>query len=348
MDSPVKKPLTSRRGMLKSLAAGAIAATLAPTILSDEKTPVLGTGAHTYEWVREWAKPPEGTEFGDTHGVQVDSQGRVLVHTNRSKDSVYIYDAAGKFIKSWGSEFRGGAHGFQLVKEGNAEFLYLATTGQKLVVKTTLDGEIVWKIEFGLPKEWAMYSTNYSPTNVAVADNGDIYIADGYGSSFVHQYSQKGNAKPEYVRSWGGGGNQPGKMSCPHGIFIDRRGKEPQIVVADRSNVRLQYFTMEGKFISMVKEELRHPCHFDEYKGDLLIPDLHGRVTLFDKDNKLITHLGDNPDPKKRSNNGLAKDQWVDGQFIAPHGACFDKDGNIFVAEWVKTGRVTKLKRVGA
>jgi len=39
--------------------------------------------------------------------------------------------------------------------------------------------------------------------------------------------------------------------------------------------------------------------------------------------------------------------RWVDGKFIHPHDACFDHDGNIFVAEFVEPGRVTKLKRIG-
>ena len=38
--------------------------------------------------------------------------------------------------------------------------------------------------------------------------------------------------------------------------------------------------------------------------------------------------------------------QWKPGKFVHPHDACFDKAGNIFVAEWVVTGRVTKLKKV--
>src|SRR3954470_18611775 len=97
----------SRRSVLKGLGVGAVVAAVAPHILIAEeagkdKPVTVGTGEHTYEWIREWAKPPEGTQFGDTHGVQVDSQGRVLVHTNRSKHSVYIYDAAAKLIKSWG------------------------------------------------------------------------------------------------------------------------------------------------------------------------------------------------------------------------------------------------------
>ncbi len=39
-------------------------------------------------------------------------------------------------------------------------------------------------------------------------------------------------------------------------------------------------------------------------------------------------------------------EQWPAGKFIHPHDACFDKDGNIFVVEWVATGRVTFLRRL--
>ena len=40
------------------------------------------------------------------------------------------------------------------------------------------------------------------------------------------------------------------------------------------------------------------------------------------------------------------RDEFIPGQFICPHGACFDHDGNIFVVEWVEVGRVTKLRKV--
>ncbi len=39
-------------------------------------------------------------------------------------------------------------------------------------------------------------------------------------------------------------------------------------------------------------------------------------------------------------------EQWQAGRFIHPHDACYDQDGNIFVVEWVPTGRVTFLRRV--
>jgi len=51
-------------------------------------------------------------------------------------------------------------------------------------------------------------------------------------------------------------------------------------------------------------------------------------------------------DPKKRATNKVPADQWLDGQFIAPHGVSFDKQGNIYVEEWMQVGRLVKLKRV--
>ena len=71
------------------------------------------------------------------------------------------------------------------------------------------------------------------------------------------------------------------------------------------------------------------------------------RVTLLDRDNRIVQHLGDSNAPAW--NNPLRtqpRESFVPGQFICPHGACFDRDGNIFVVEWVEVGRVTKLRRV--
>jgi hypothetical protein len=82
----------------------------------------------------------------------------------------------------------------------------------------------------------------------------------------------------------------------------------------------------------------------------MLVPDLHTRVSLFDKDNKAIVHLGYDEAWKKQALEGFkmrqTPDKWQAGRFIHPHDACFDKDGNIFVVEWVPAGRVTRLKLV--
>ncbi len=316
-------------------------AALGPTLLLGSKAVTLGSGEHTYEFLGDWGKLPNGVQWGYTHGVVIDRQQRVFIH-NRSKDAVVIFDHKGKFIKSWGAEFEKGAHGMLLHREGNAEYLYLADPERHLIAKTTLDGEIIWKL--GAPMDSGFYPSEdkYKPTNIAVAANGDIYAADGYGLSYIHQY----NAKAEYIRTWGGKGKEPGKMDCPHGIWIDTRA-EPAIVVADRGNARLQTFTMDGKHIGFVNDELRRPCHFDQYKGALYIPDLNGRVTIFDRDNKLITHLGDNPDIwKSKGWPNVPHEMRVTGKFVSPHAAAVDARGDIYVVEWISDGRVTKLRRV--
>ena len=143
-------------------------------------------------------------------------------------------------------------------------------------MKTTLTGEIVWKIDG--PPDFEGYKPGpdgarepYNPTNVAIAPNGDIYVADGYGSYFVNQYT----SKAEYIRSFGGRGSEPGKLAEPHGIWVDTRGASPILVVADRRNNRLQRFTMDGKHVDFITG-FRLPGHFDEYKGLVVVPDLHG------------------------------------------------------------------------
>ncbi|MBZ5565449.1 MAG: hypothetical protein LAP13_23885 [Acidobacteriia bacterium] len=303
---------------------------------------ILGSGKHTYEVVEGWGKLPARIKLGYTHGVQIDSAQRVIIH-NQSRDSVIIFDHDGKFIKSWGPEFASGAHGCQLSRENGAEYLYLSDYVRHVVVKTTLDGEIVWTL--GYPKETNIYKSEeeFKPTNVAVAPNGDFYVADGYGLSWIHQY----NARAEYIRSWGGKGSAPGQLDCPHGVWVDTRGETPLVIVADRSNQRLQIFTLDGQHLGFASEGLRRPCHFDQAGDELLVPDLHGVVTILNRENKPVVHLGDNRGVwEEKGWPNLPRKNWSPDKFISPHAACWDAQGDAYVVEWVAEGRVTKLRRV--
>ena len=330
---------------------------------SGTKRPIVGDGAYKYEAIHDWGELPPQIKWGNTHAVVQDSQGNMHVHhtvhaSSDSADTVVVFDSAGKFVRSWGKEFRGVAHGLQIHREGRDEFLYLTVNAanpkmspqpdmQAVVVKTTLKGEVVWRIQGAPPFEG--YKPNaegtparYNPTNLAIAPNGDVYVGDGYGSFFINQYNSKG----EYIRSFGGRGAEAGQLNEPHGIWMDTRSKPPVLVVADRRNNRLQRFTLDGKHIDFIPG-FRLPCHFDEHQGHIVVPDLHGRVTLLDRQNAIVAHLGDSG--AENWNNPLRReprDKFIPGQFICPHGACFDRDGNIFVAEWVEVGRVTKLTKV--
>jgi hypothetical protein len=211
-----------------------------------------------------------------------------------------------------------------------------------VVVKTTVDGETIWTLTY--PQEAGVYKKEeeYRPTNVAVAPNGDFYVADGYGLSYVHQY----NSKAQYIRTWGGKGKDAGKLDCPHGIWVDTRSN-PIVIVADRSNARLQTFTLQGQHVGFVTDAMRRPCHFDQVGDELLIPDLWGVVTIYNKNNKPIAQLGDNPGIwTEKGWPNLPSDTWHPGKFISPHAACWDKSGAIYLVEWIAEGRVTKLRRV--
>ncbi|MFC5402543.1 hypothetical protein [Cohnella soli] len=300
----------------------------------------VGNGTHVYEVAEGWAKLPETMQWGYTHGVDVDSKGNVYVfHTG--KPSVVKFDAEGNYLSSWGEDFQ-EAHGFYLHKEGEGEFLYVTDTAGGKVVKTTLEGETILTI--GTPDLPDIYDgeRRFVPTDVAVAPNGDIYIADGYGQSWIHQYSANGG----YIRSWGGKGSEPGLLNCPHGVSVDLRGGEPEIYVADRGNHRIQVFTPDGGFKRVIDENMDMPCSFYYYGDEVYFPDLHSRITIFDRNDKLITHLGEDQQAYKQPGwPNLDAGYYRQNRFSSPHGVCVDSDGNVFVAEWIHNGRVTKLIR---
>jgi len=330
------------------------AASLGPAVMagankSGSARPVIGEGEHTYEVIHDWGELPAGIRYGNTHGVCEDSQGHIYIHhtvnaASESSDSMVVFDGKGRFVKSWGKQFRGGAHGLHIRKEGSDEFLYLCDTKRAVVVKTTLAGEEVFSL--GYPKESEAYAKpiKYSPTNLAIAPNGDLYVADGYGSSFINRYDSRGR----YLATFGGKGSQPGQLDCPHGLTVDLRGPEPVLMVADRGNKRIQNFDLQGRHLGFV-DGVNLPCHFHEHKGEVVIPDLGARVTLLDRKNRVILHLGDDSAANTwRDLRSQPRERFVPGKFICPHGAAFDHAGNIFVVEWVEVGRVTKLRRVSA
>jgi hypothetical protein len=345
----------------EAIAASAALPALITSAKGAAKLPVMGSGEHRYEAIHDWAQTPDHLRFGNTHAILADSQGRLIVaHTvhksSASPDAIAIFDADGKFVTSWGADLRGGAHGLTIRREGSSEFLYHCDNVRGFVRKTTLTGEEVWIMHAPVASGLYASAREYRPSNLAIAPNGDLYIADGYGKFYIHHY----DSKLRWIRSFGGSRAEmdkdpkretgAGSTIWPHAIAIDTRGSEPLLMVGERgANSRIQYFTLDGKPLQVVKDGVRWPSTFEFRSGLMLMPDLKAVVTIFDAANKPVAVLGDGMKPDGSSYQGLRdreRSAFTPGQFVAPHGACFDAEGNIFVAEWVEVGRVTKLKKV--
>ncbi len=349
----------TRRDFLVSAAVAASApALLGGTDKAGSRQPILGQGDHQYEAIHDWGELPRTIKYGNTHGVCEDSQANIYIHHtvhagSETLDTMVVFDQKGKFVRSWGRQFKGGAHGLTLRKEGSEEFLYLCDYAHGIVTKRTLRGEEVFTL--GYPVESDAYKSKdkisavpYRPTNVAIAPNGDIFVGDGYGSSFINQYNQ--NA--EFIRTFGGFGKADDQLDCPHGLWVDTRelatGGTPLLVVADRGNSRLQRFTLEGKRVDSILGTSKMPCNLSERNGDVVIPDLLSKVIVLDRKNNVVASLGEGEYSKQdwSTVRNQASGTFVPGRFVCPHGAGFDHEGNIFVVEWVESGRVTKLRRL--
>ncbi len=310
---------------------------------------VLGEGDYRFECKHDWTQLPDNLSYGGaTHGIAVDGSGCVYITHQGPGCSVHVFDPTGKYMRSLGELHAAAGHGIEIRKEAGQEFIYLASDGGgQGFAKLTLKGEVVWNKN--APAESGKYvgKKGYKNTNISFTPDGGFHVGDGYGSGWIHRYDKDAN----YINSFGGAGAEDGKFKTPHGQVLDDRDGVPKVLITDRANKRLQWFTLDGQHLQTLGGFL-FPADADlGPDGELLVPDLHARVTILDRQNKVITHLGEDAAWREKVlADKLAmrsqRPNWKPGGFIHPHDAKFLANGDILVAEWVKTGRVTYLKRV--
>ncbi len=300
-----------------------------------------------YKWVDQWARIPDsasGRDNGRTHGVCVTKSGNVIVF-HQARNGLVTFAPDGSSISAVGGGRWLGAHGLTKVVENGTEYLWLADQDSKEVAKVTLAGETIQTIKQPQHPVYAQ-GGGYVPTWAAQnPETGEIWVADGYGSSLVHRYSRKG----EY-QSTLDGTEGAGRFACPHGINFTTGSAGVELWITDRSNRRVVIYDGNGKF--QRQSTLTHsPCCFDFLGGLVMIPELMTGVKVLDtKSLELVTEIGANPDvsvskqPEGWPN--LAKTPLVKaGFFNSPHGGCFAPNGDIYCVEWIEGGRITKLER---
>jgi peptidylamidoglycolate lyase len=313
---------------------------------------ILGQNNKRYRLNNTWSQVDAARyPVKDCHEMVQDSKGRIILLTNETKNNVIIYSKSGKLIDTWGHEYP-GAHGLTLFNENGNEVLFICDNNLHQVFKTTLDGRVLMVLDY--PKETGQYAKadEYIPTETAIAANGDIYVADGYGKDFIIQYDSSGN----YIRCFGGRGNKEENLLNAHGICVDYRDtNHPTLIVTSRQQNAFKRFTMEGKYINTVSLPGAWVCR-PVLNGDYLycavlqsssrVNEKSGFITILDKNFKVISNLaGNNP-----TYNGNLPDEMHQtiNAFQYPHDVCIDDDQNMYVAQW-NSGHVYpyKLEPVG-
>ncbi|TWT57069.1 hypothetical protein KOR42_04270 [Thalassoglobus neptunius] len=377
----------SRRDFLITAGAVSLFGGHAPAVHGTDdksglKTPTVGEGEFVFECKHDWGEVPNHITWRNTHGVALDRSGFVYVihqgDADRPCNTVVVFDSEGRYVRSFGREFAGGGHGISIRAEGGEEFLYLCDILHRQVVKCDLFGEWVWKLRY--PRESKLYQNleSFCPTNVAFGHNEEWYLGDGYGSDFVHRLDGDGR----WLSAIGGHGSQPGQFHIPHGqIFVPDRGEQGLLIVADRGNSRLQYFTPDGtqkKILQGRSDQLTEsgdttgetkseqelesttdglsvsscpglssPSNMDVWEDLMIVADLHCRLIVLDSNDDFLVQIGGEPEWTQtvlgRPEIRENRDAWEPGKFVHPHDAAFDVDGNCYVVEWVEPGRVSKL-----
>jgi hypothetical protein len=305
---------------------------------------LTGNGEWTYEVVQGWGSLPSGTNFGGTHGaVAQDNAGHIYLST-QSPTGVLVYNSSGSLIRTIANAYP-EVHSMVHAEEHGEEFFY--ATVQKgtpaenwLFIKMKTDGTVVMKITapreagFKTPNEWRLTAAVPGP-------DGSIFIANGYSDSRIFRFDKDGNYKGSFAEK----GTSEGQLDCSHGLALDVRYDQPLLMVCDRENRRLCHFDLDGKYVGTVTRHLRRPCQVSFSDDHAVVSELEGRVTILDRDNVPIAFLGDNPQTTQWANYELDPHDIKADLFSAAHGCFIDSDRNIFVSDWNRTGRVTKLTR---
>jgi sugar lactone lactonase YvrE len=213
-----------------------------------------------FKSVENYFKAPDGRKLGAITGVQIDRDGSSVWLADRcgtntcegsTVDSILKFDSSGKFVKSFGGGMFLFPHGLFVDKEGNI----WVTDGHggsgkgHQVFKFSPDGKVLLTLgKAGVAGDTP--DTFNQPSDVVIASNGDIFVADGHGGNTNHRvvkFSKDG----KFIKAWGRKGAGPGEFDTLHAMAID---SSDRIYIADRGNKRIQVFDKDGNFVADWKQ----------------------------------------------------------------------------------------------
>jgi sugar lactone lactonase YvrE len=223
---------------------------------AEYKSGKQNTYPNPYRTIANWAKLPEGRKWGSTSAIEVDRAGHIWIAERCGANScagstlnpVLEFDSTGKLLKSFGAGLFIFPHGIYVDKDNNVWVTDAQAAdgkGGHKVIKFSSEGKVL--LTLGTPGVPGTDTSHFNqPSDVIVAPNGDIFVADGHGgdsNARIVKFDKTG----KFLMTWGKKGSAPGEFDIPHGLEFDSQGR---LFVADRNNNRIQIFDQQGKFIA--------------------------------------------------------------------------------------------------
>jgi len=276
-----------------------------------------------------WPKLPDGVKWGGVISVDPAANGDMWVF-HRSDPPVMRFDSTGKVVTSFGTGMIVQAHGMTLDRDGNVWVTDAQIKDGKgnQVLKFSPDGKLLMALgKAGVAGSGTDVFSG--PCDVAIAANGDIFVADGHIADSPVNRIMKFSKDGKFIKAWGKRGSGPGEFDTPHSIAIDSRGR---IFVADRSNSRVQVFDQNGKFLDQWKQFGRPSGIYIDRNDNMVVADSQsnakqnpgyrrGIYVGSARDGKVTALIPfAEPDPEKNNNAGI-------------EGVAIDAKGNVYGAE---------------
>lgn len=310
-------------------------AVCACVVVAAQGTNVPNSQPNPYREGQSWGRLPAGRSYGNTSAIDVagdlvwiaDKCGGTTC-LGRPEAPVMAFDPAGTLLRSFGAGETVAAHGIHVDRAGNVwvtDYMDADGRGQQ-VIKFSPDGRVLLRLGTAGVRG-STDSTFNQPSDVIVAPDGSVFVADGHGGD-SNARIVKFTAAGRFVKAWGRKGSGPGEFDTPHALAFDSRGR---LFVGDRGNSRIQIFDQEGVFLAEWRQ-------FGRPSGIYI----DGRDTLYVADSE--SNPMRNPDYKRGLRVGRASDGVVtafvpipgpnpDAAAGGPEGIAALADGTIFGSE---------------
>ena len=282
---------------------------------------VFGAGDYQYEVVENWGRSGERPKLGLVSSVAVDSQDNVYVFQRSPEAVMLVFDPDGTLKRTWGQDIFVEPHGVWI---GPDDTIYTADSLDHTVRCFTGAGELLWTL--GTPGQTGSPGLPFNrPTWAVVAPSGELYVSDGYGQNRWHRF----DSERRLLNSWGETGSGPGQFLLPHAVWVDR---DNQVYVIDRTNQRVQLFTLEGEYLTEWTEMPSPNQLFIGEDDTVYIAQGARRIDVMTLEGDLLSSWGEEGE--------------LPGQFLgAPHSIWADSHSDLYVSEVGADDRLQKFVR---